>query len=321
MATATKIQKEIFAQIEKFDTIIIHRHQRPDPDAIGSQMGLTKVLRHAFPNKMIYPVGSSAGNLSWLGESVEIPDSTYQDALVIVLDTANPPRVDDERYTTGKELIKIDHHPNDDPYGDLMWVDDDASSTSELLVDFATNLNLTITPEAATDFYAGIVGDTGRFMYPATSAHTFEDAAILKRTGFDAAEVTQRLGQISLAQARLQGYLFEHLAIDTTGAASLIVTSEELKKLGLPVDEASSIVSTPGRLAEVVAWLIFVEQPDGTYRAHYRSKGPEINQLAKQHDGGGHALASGANAKNEAEIQTMISELQDAVMNYQASRK
>ena len=55
---------------------------------------------------------------------------------MIVTDTANRPRVDDERYTKGKYLIKIDHHPNDDVYGDICWVNTQASSCSEIIYDF-----------------------------------------------------------------------------------------------------------------------------------------------------------------------------------------
>ncbi|MCG4650705.1 hypothetical protein L0P02_12090, partial [Bifidobacterium longum] len=63
----------------------------------------------------------------------EIESDVYDDALVIVTDTANAPRIDDRRFNNGDELIKIDHHPNDEPYGDLMWVRDDASSCSEMI--------------------------------------------------------------------------------------------------------------------------------------------------------------------------------------------
>lgn len=66
----------------------------------------------------------------------EIADEIYKDALVIVCDTANQERVSDRRFNQGKALIKIDHHPNDDAYGDLLWVDTTASSCSEMIVAF-----------------------------------------------------------------------------------------------------------------------------------------------------------------------------------------
>ena len=49
-------------------------------------------------------VGKNVKGLSWLDTPQEISDECYQDALVIVTDTANQPRVDDDRYTKGKFL-------------------------------------------------------------------------------------------------------------------------------------------------------------------------------------------------------------------------
>lgn len=97
-----------------------------------------------------------------------ITDDVYRGALVIVTDTANAPRISDARFSLGDQLIKIDHHPNDEPYGDLVWVNTNASSCSEIIVDFWQQhlAELTMTDNAARLLYAGIVGDTGRFLYP-----------------------------------------------------------------------------------------------------------------------------------------------------------
>lgn len=127
---------EIYNAIDKYSKIIIHRHQRPDPDAIGSQVGLAEILKASFPYKEIYVVGKDIPSLDWIGTMDTVDGDDYNNALVIVVDTANAPRVDDRRFDNGSFLIKIDHHPNDEPFGDLMWVRPEASSTSEMIYDF-----------------------------------------------------------------------------------------------------------------------------------------------------------------------------------------
>ncbi|WP_191978491.1 DHH family phosphoesterase [Lacticaseibacillus brantae] len=309
------IQDEILAAIVANDKIIIHRHERPDPDALGSQVGLAETIRASFPDKTVYVVGGGVDHLSWLAQMDDISDDTYQDALVIVTDTADTPRVDDSRFTLGKQLIKIDHHPNDDPYGDLTWVDTSVSSTSELLMTFINGSagRLVLSDAAARLFYAGIVGDTGRFMFNNTTPQTLTIAAQLISKDFDPAAVNQKMNEVTLGQARLQGQVFEALKISAVGGAHAIVTRDQIERLGLADDQVQAAVGTAGRLGEVVAWMLFVEQPDGSYRVNLRSKGPIINGLAKAHNGGGHPLASGAKAKDLAEIDQMVAQL-DAII-------
>lgn len=315
-----KVQEEILATIKAFDRIIIHRHQRPDPDALGSQVGLAEILRASFPKKEIYQVGGPVEGLDYLALMQTIPDDLYKGALVIVTDTANAPRVSDQRYDQGAKLIKIDHHPNDEPYGELVWVNTKASSCSEMIVSFWQMFQneLTMTQEAARLLYAGIVGDTGRFLYPATTATTLRLAAELLDYGFDAAKINRQLDQVSRSVARLSGYVYENIEIDEIGAGKVILSQELQQRFGVVDSETSAVVSLPGKIDEVMAWAIFVEQPEGYYRVRMRSKGPVINQIAKRHHGGGHPLASGANAKDLEEVALIYQEIQAAIKEFQA---
>ena len=315
-----KVQEEILATIKAFDRIIIHRHQRPDPDALGSQVGLAEILRASFPKKEIYQVGGPVEGLDYLALMQTIPDDLYKGALVIVTDTANAPRVSDQRYDQGAKLIKIDHHPNDEPYGELVWVNTNASSCSEMIVSFWQMFQneLTMTQEAARLLYAGIVGDTGRFLYPATTATTLRLAAELLDYGFDAPKINRQLDQVSRSVARLSGYVYENIEIDEIGAGKVILSQELQQRFGVVDSETSAVVSLPGKIDEVLAWAIFVEQPEGYYRVRMRSKGPVINEIAKRHHGGGHPLASGANAKDLEEVAVIYQEIQAAIKEFQA---
>ena len=306
---------QILEKIKEYDTIIIHRHMKPDPDALGSQVGLKALLKHHFPEKTIKAVGFDEPTLTWMAEMDLVEDSAYQGALVIVCDTANTARIDDKRYIQGDFLIKIDHHPNDDVYGNLSWVDTSSSSASEMITLFAQTTQLALSDRAAELLFAGIVGDTGRFLYPSTTARTLHLAAYLREHNFDFASLTRKMDTMSYKIAKLQGYIYDHLEVDENGAARVILSQEVLKRFNVTDAETAAIVSAPGRIDSVSLWGIFVEQADGHYRVRLRSKIHPINEIAKEHDGGGHPLASGANSYSLEENEIIYQKLKNLLKN------
>lgn len=259
------VQQEIVDTIKKYDKIIIHRHLRPDPDALGSQVGLAELLRESFPEKEIRQVGETIEGLRFLAEMQEVEDVFYQGALVIVTDTANSPRISDQRYQLAEKLIKIDHHPNDDPYGDLVWVNTKASSCSEMIAEFALMFpeSLKMNVKAARLLYAGIVGDTGRFLYPSTTSRTLEIASILRNYPFDASALNREIEQMPMKVAKLSGYLYQNIQVDENGAGRIILPQEILDKYGIDDSETASIVSLPGVIDEVLAWGILFSSLQG----------------------------------------------------------
>ena len=198
------IFQQILDKIKEYDTIIIHRHMRPDPDALGSQIGLRDIIRHNFPKKKVLATGFDEPTLTWIAKMDQVTDQDYQGALVIVTDTANTPRIDDERYKKGDFLIKIDHHPNDEIYGDLSYVDTNASSASEIVTDFALSCDLLLSTSAARVLYNGIVGDTGRFLYPATTSKTLKIASKLREFDFDFSAMARQMDSFPFKIAKLQ---------------------------------------------------------------------------------------------------------------------
>lgn len=310
------IYKQIVNKIKEFDTIIIHRHQRPDPDAFGSQGGLATIIRDNFENKTVYEVGHNTPGLSWITENVEISDDKFENALIIVTDTANRPRVDDDRYNQGKFLIKIDHHPDDDHYGDISLVDTNASSSSEIITNLVIQTGLKLSKRAAEQLYAGIVGDTGRFMYDATTANTMRCVAVLMETHIDSASINRKLDDISLPVARLSAYVYENMKVTANDAAYIVLTNEILDQFDLGDSGTAAIVPLMGKISTVLCWTVFVEQKDGSYRLRIRSKAPIINELAKKYDGGGHPLASGAKIDDSQQIPEFVAELDKIAKNY-----
>lgn len=307
------MKDQIIETIKQYDTIIIHRHVRPDPDAYGSQGGLAEVLKASFPDKTIYTVGQEERSLQYLRRLDEISDDTYNGALVIVTDTANQERICDQRYHSGDKLIKIDHHPNEDPYGDMVWVDTTSSSTSEMIYElylYGREMGLQMSDQAARLLYAGIVGDTGRFLYPSTNDRTFQYAGELIKYNFSRTEVYDGMYELPMNVVKLNGYVLQNFEMNENGVASMILPKELLAQFDVRAADASLLVSALGSVQGIKAWAFFIEEHD-QIRVRLRSKGPVINGVAKKYKGGGHPLAAGASIYSWDEVPYVMKDIEE----------
>lgn len=308
-------KRKIIQAIKEFDRIIIHRHVRPDPDAYGSQAGLKEMIKSSFPEKEVFIVGEEDPALHFLVRMDDVSDSLYTDALVIVCDTANTERISDERYTLGKKVIKIDHHPNNDPYGDILWIDTNASSTSEMIYELyleAKDDGFQMNNDAARLIYAGIVGDTGRFLFPSTSTKTFQYAAELVTYNFDRPSLYQGMYSIKDNIARLRGHVLKHFELSPNGVSSVKLSQSTLQAYNISPLETGQLVSILGDIEGIKAWAFFIEEEDDLIRVRLRSKGPIINEIAARYGGGGHPLAAGASVKSWDEADLLVEELEAA---------
>jgi len=310
------VKEQIKQMIEAADTIIIHRHERPDPDALGSQFGLQLTLQNQFPEKTVLSAGEMAASLSFMGELDPIDDALYKKALVVILDTANQARIDGKVAMTGKDVIKIDHHPDEDPYAPVQLVDTTMSSTSELLVHLLNEWGYDIPASAAIQFYAGIVGDTGRFQFRGTTKRTFEVAAQLIDAGIDTDWLYRNMYETELAALHLQGYVLQHIQLTDQGVGYVVLTQDTLKQFGATVEQASLLVNSFAGLKGMKCWALFLET-DKEVRVRIRSKGPVINEVAKEFNGGGHPMASGATIGQLSEVERVIRRLDEVAANFQ----
>ena len=146
--------KIILDKIKEYDKIFIFRHFRPDGDAIGSTKGLAEILKATYPEKEIYLQNNDfSKHLAFLGgEDEPIDDALYADALGIALDTATYERLSNPKYKLCREHIKIDHHIPIETYGDYQWVEEERSSTCEMIAHFYDTFRdeLKISKQAAT---------------------------------------------------------------------------------------------------------------------------------------------------------------------------
>lgn len=310
--------EEIYNKIKENKKIIIHRHERPDPDAYGSQGALAEIITENFPEKEVIVVGKESPSLSFLFNTEVVTEEDYNDALVIVTDTANFDRIDGKLFSRNNFLIKIDHHPPLDNYGDINLVDIEVSSCSELIYNMYTyfndKYNLKLTDEAAKLMYVGIVGDTGRFLFPNTKAETLKVASELIKYDFDMPKILDIMDTISEKMMRFRAFIFENYVVYHDGVAYLKITKEDMDKYDIEPGEVSNGVNLLRSLEGLIAWCFAIDEGN-KIRIRLRSKGPIINKVAEKYNGGGHPLASGATVKNWEEFDELLDDLAKAALN------
>jgi len=304
--------KEIYKKIKKYQRIIIYGHVRPDGDCYGAQFGLQNIIKNTFPEKDVFVTGETSDFVSFVGTpdiivgQSNLEDSFYEDSLSIVVDTANKDRISNPKYSLGKEIIKIDHHIPVDEYGDIQWVDTSFPSCAQMIAYMSTQVkDFEITKPGAVAMYTGILTDTGRFKYRGVSELTHQMAGMLLTKGADVEEIDRAMSNETLDMFRFKGYVYQNFKTTDKGFIYLQITDEVRKEHNLTYEEASSVVNMLSGIQGFHVWALFIEDGD-LVRIRLRSSGPDIDGVANQFGGGGHAKASGAVLNSWDELDQFI---------------
>ncbi|ATZ16037.1 phosphoesterase RecJ-like protein [Entomoplasma freundtii] len=308
--------QEIINAIKQFDKIIILRHILPDGDAYGFQFGLRNIIKLNWPDKTVKISGKPNSRLNFIGHDFDtITDQDFSDSLVIIGDTANKARIDEtNRWQLAKKIIKIDHHPSDDSYGDINLVRPDYCACSELLAHFIQSENLKIDAPTAKIIYHGIVTDSDRFLVRFPQPRTFELAAFLLKQGFDLAALYQEMYAVEKEDLGFRSYVYNNFKTTDKGVAYLFLTQENLAKLKVTSDHAAyDYVALLGNLKDCPIWAFFCEGQNGEIRGELRSHNLVINEIARKYGGGGHRTSSGVRLKDFISATRVINDLNDLI--------
>lgn len=316
-----EVKKAILEKIREYKSIIISRHVRPDGDAVGSTLGLARILRLTFPEKQVYVVnGDYAEYTAFLGNEDAQPDAAcYAGSLSIVIDTATPDRISNKSWQSAREVIKIDHHIDVAPYGDIAWVEEHRSSACEMIADFYMTFReeLKIDREAATCIYAGMVTDSGRFRFRSVSGETLRCAAALLDLGVDTDTLFAHLYLEKLDAFRFRAYVYENIKMTPHGVAYIYVDRAMKERFSLTDEEASNVVSCLDSIKGSIIWLAFIDNADGaTIRVRLRSRFVTVDKLANKYRGGGHDCASGATLMSPDEIPLLLADADALIADY-----
>lgn len=301
--------------------IAIATHISPDPDAIGSALGLTHALL-ALGKEVVPLVDDDIpADLHFLpGCDLirrELPPGFTPD-VAVALDASDPERLGAfATFVTGDvPLVNIDHHVTNLEYGSLNLVEPAAAATAELLVEVVDKLGAPLSGEVATCLATGLVGDTRSFSIPGVTPKTLRVGARLVESGAPLASIIERvmnsrtfaslqMWELALERMKLEsGVIWTTLPLGERKTRNLLnVEAQGLSNLLLSVDEA--------RIS-----ALFTERTDGLIDISFRAKpGFDVAALALELGGGGHPLAAGCLVEGSLEdvVERIVARLKAQV--------
>ena len=310
--------KEIYKAIKKYDEIVIARHTGADIDALGSQLAMQEIIKETFPEKKVYVIGAYSSKFKFVGQLDREEDLKLENPLLIVFDTPKTSRIDTLDLSKYSFKIKIDHHPLEEKFGDIELVNDKSSSACEVVIDLCNNTKLKMNKIAAERLFMGIVSDTNRFMYPSTSYETMNKAAkLIEEYGVNPPELYEKMYLRDLVELRFEGYMLQNLKVTKNKVAYIKITDEIQKEFNVDAATPGNMIGSLSYINDFIVWVTFSEdKKQNLVRVSIRSRGPVINTIAMQYNGGGHKLASGVKLPDFTLSDALIADLDKLCKEY-----
>jgi phosphoesterase RecJ-like protein len=313
---------EVANKIRDLDNFIITSHIFPDGDSIGSCLGLNLALKALDKmSSILWPDNVPALYNYLPGFEVSINNSIKDVQNVIFLDCSNPKRVGDSALSllaSRSTTINIDHHQDNEFFGDLNYVEPQASSTSEILYELINLLNVEITREIADCLYAGIVMDSGSFMNSNTTSKTMKIASMLLDKGADVNKARIQLFESKPYQEiLLLQKVLDNLELHLDGRVAVIkLPFADLKQIDALDINPEGIINYGRSIAGVEVAVLIRENSPGQCKLGFRSKNyVNVADLASKFGGGGHHKAAGAQQEGDPEhIKKSIIEMLEDVL-------
>ncbi len=293
-------------------TFILTTHVNPDGDGLGSEVALAEWLIARGKQAVILNHSATPDFYLFLDPNKRIRKfDEAQDAatiahadVIIVMDTNHTDRLRSmERHVLSSSAVKvcIDHHLDPHPFARHYILDDDATSTGEIIYRLLTHVDPhPFSPIIARALYCAIMTDTGSFRYPRVDAETHRIVAHLIECGADPVDIYHQVyEQWTAGRIQLLGDALASLKTEYNGKlAHITVTQENLRQTNTTEVDTDNFTVYPMNVAGVVAGILFLELKDGV-KISFRSKGDiPINELAKEFGGNGHKNAAGARLYN-----------------------
>lgn len=318
--------------------IAIVPHTNPDGDAMGSVLGLWRVLKNAgFQVKVVSPT-KYPEFYHWMDGHEEVIVFSHhpkqsaraldESDLIICMDFNQLSRLGDMKPLvenfSGKKVL-VDHHPYPGNFTDLIISDTSFSSTAELIFSVLQSTRWAgyIDKAAATSFFTGLMTDTGSFDFNVSNPNTFEVAAQLTRLGINQSEIHANVyDNYSANRMQLLGHCLSNrmTVYPEYHAACMYITLEDQKNFHFKTGDNEGFVNIPLSIKGVIFSALFTEK-EKYIKASFRSKGEfAVNEVSEKYfNGGGHCNAAGG--EYYASLQEAIAQFERLLPEFEARIK
>lgn len=306
MADLRQDTDSVLDHLRSQDRFLLTTHENPDGDALGSLLGMQRVLTALGKDSLMF-LAAKEFPLAVEYQFLPIEEVFHEapadiaDRSVVFLDCGNIDRMPVSFLTTdGGTVVNIDHHHDNTRFGDINLVDPSAACTAQIVWRLASGLGVDLDRDMADALYVGLVTDTGRFMYENTDAESHRMAAELIGLGVRPNEVYRRLYEHApLEKLKLLSRALASIRRSSDGEiATAYVSQADYEETGANETLTEGIIDIVRTLdgVRLVAVVRDRSAEEGPARkVSLRGTDPEVDvsAIARSQGGGGHPRAAG----------------------------
>lgn len=287
------------------DDYLIIAHEHPDPDSVGSMLGLYHGLRLLGKQCKMMASDPIPSNISWPGVEDVLPfDPEVSFNAVVILD-CDPHRTGSlvELGLNAALSFNVDHHQGNPGICTYNYLDPSEPAASTMVYNILVDLGVEFTPEIGQAIYGGIIGDTGGFRHANTDTRVLRIAADMVEAGADPAKTSREIFETKpWGFAQLLGHALSTMQRSSDGKIVwMSIRYQDFLKYDFDPTQSDQLVQYARMIAGVEIAILFREIAPNEVRLGFRSHQVDVGSLAREFGGGGHILASGAKMEGKIE--------------------
>ncbi|MFC2084333.1 bifunctional oligoribonuclease/PAP phosphatase NrnA [Bacteroidota bacterium] len=299
--------KRLQSIIDENNFFVITTHVNPDADALGSELALARYLEKLDKKVSVINYSETPYNLQFLDthSSIQVYNESVHDSLlgqcdvIIFVDLNQLDRVISMKkhlINSNKIKVFIDHHESPKEFTEYLFLDENYSSTGEIIYDLIISANkVELDYDIALYIYSAIMTDTGSFRFERTTSKVHKIAAHLLECGIDPKAIYRDIyDKNNVSKFRLLGRALSSIKLNNSKEiAYMVITKKDIEEAGSSEAEIDNFVNYGLSIKGARISLLFYEIGDGI-KISFRTVGNiPANRIAAEFDGGGHFHAAG----------------------------